>query len=60
MRLFVHAAITVFILFTSVVAQAQFTYINPVPGSQMKNPETGIILKTGTELRASSLKADLS
>lgn len=59
MRLFVPAAITVFILFTSVVAQAQFTYINPVPGSQMKNPETGIILKTGTEVRASSLKADL-
>jgi hypothetical protein len=29
------------------LADAQFRYINPVPGSQYHNPETNIILRNG-------------
>lgn len=37
---------------------AQFTYISPVPESKMHNRQTGIILRTGSEVDAASLDPD--
>src|SRR5678816_2213483 len=40
-------------------ANGQFTYVSPVPGSKMHNRETGIILKTGKPVDATSLQPHL-
>jgi hypothetical protein len=59
MRLNLPAILSVALLFLSVSVNAQFSYINPRPGSKMKNPETGIILRTGQAVNPWSLSNDL-
>lgn len=52
--------IIIFILFTAATsAFAQFSYINPMPGSKMKNKETSIILKNGGLIEPVSLMNNL-
>lgn len=45
--------------FTYSGAFAQFQYISPVPNSLYHNPETNIILKTGSEMQQKSLLPEL-
>jgi len=59
MKGFVRGMISSVLLFLSLQSNAQFTYINPMPGSKLHNAETGIILKTGKLLDATSLHSDL-
>ncbi|MFI5135128.1 MAG: arylsulfotransferase family protein [Chitinophagales bacterium] len=59
MRGFVCSTIGGVLLFLTLHSNAQFTYVNPMPGSKMHNAETGIILRTGKIIDATSLRNDL-
>jgi hypothetical protein len=48
-----------FMIVSSVFAQAQWQYISPVPGSKFINPEQAIALRHGEILDLATVKADL-
>ena len=50
------ALLVIFACISFSTCYAQFTYISPVPGSKFNNKESGIILRTGKEVTASSLR----